>query len=114
MSDGNRERETTTIVTTDGGGRGGGTAIAVILLIAVLALLFYLFGDSLMGGCGETTKDDVDVAAPTGCGTGSKVVEKPPLLLKGAAAARAQLKLYPRPRFGFASERLPPSRRGMG
>jgi hypothetical protein len=55
------ERETT-VVTTDGGG-GGGTILAVVLLIAVLALLFYLFGDQIMGGSKET-KIDVDVAAP--------------------------------------------------
>jgi hypothetical protein len=71
MSDHDRERETTTIVTTDGGGRGGGTVIAVILLIAVLALLFYLFGGNLMGGGGETTDVKVDIAAPTGGGSGS-------------------------------------------
>jgi hypothetical protein len=70
MSDHERERETT-VIHTDGGDRGsGGTVIAVILLIAVLALLFYLFGGQLMGG-GETTDVKVDVAAPTGGGSGS-------------------------------------------
>ena len=55
------ERETT-VVTTDGGG-GGGTILAVVLLIAVLALLFYLFGDRIMGG-GTDTDVKVDVSAP--------------------------------------------------
>jgi hypothetical protein len=56
------ERETT-VVTTDGGGGGGGTVVAVILLIAVLGLLFYLFGDRLMGG-GEDTDINVNVSSP--------------------------------------------------
>lgn len=60
------ERETT-VITTDGGGGGGGTLIAVILLIAVLGLLFYLFGDRLMGGS-KDTKIDVDVSAPANSG----------------------------------------------
>jgi hypothetical protein len=56
------ERETT-VIATDGGGGGGGTILAVILLIAVLGLLFYLFGDRLMGGS-KDTKIDVNVSAP--------------------------------------------------
>lgn len=56
------ERETT-IVTTDGGGGGGGTVIAVILLIAVLGLLFYLFGDRLMGGS-KDADINVNVSTP--------------------------------------------------
>ena len=60
------ERETT-VITTDGGGGGGGTIVAVILLIAVLGLLFYLFGDRLMGGS-KDTKIDVDVSAPAKSG----------------------------------------------
>lgn len=60
------DRETT-VITTDGGGGGGGTIVAVILLIAVLGLLFYLFGDRLMGGS-KDTKIDVDVSAPGNSG----------------------------------------------
>jgi uncharacterized membrane protein len=60
------DRETT-VITTDGGGGGGGTIVAVILLIAILGLLFYLFGDRLMGGS-KDTKIDVDVSAPAKTG----------------------------------------------
>ena len=63
MSDHDRE---TTVIHTDGGG-GGGTILAVVLLIAVLALLFYLFGDRIMGS-GTDTKVDVDVSAPAKSG----------------------------------------------
>ena len=56
------DRETTVITTGDGGG-GGGTIVAVILIIAVLGLLFYLFGDRLMGGT-KDTKIHVNVSAP--------------------------------------------------
>ncbi len=56
------DRETTVITTGNGGG-GGGTIVAVILIIAVLGLLFYLFGDRLMGGS-KDTKINVDVSAP--------------------------------------------------
>jgi len=62
MADRDTDRETT-VVHTDGGG-GGGTILAVVLLVAVLALLFYLFGDRLMGSNDTTIKADVDVAAP--------------------------------------------------
>jgi hypothetical protein len=56
------DRETTVITTGDGGG-GGGTIVAVILLIAVLGLLFYLFGDRLMGGSKDTDVN-VNISAP--------------------------------------------------
>jgi hypothetical protein len=36
--------------------------VAVVLLIAVLALLFYLFSDRIMGS--KDTKINVDVSAP--------------------------------------------------
>jgi hypothetical protein len=62
MADNDTDRETT-VVHTDGGGSGG-TILAVVLLIAVLALLFYLFGDRLMGSDDTTIKADVDVSAP--------------------------------------------------
>lgn len=62
MADRDTDRETT-VVHTDGGGSGG-TILAVVLLIAVLALLFYLFGDRLMGGHDTNIKADVDVTAP--------------------------------------------------
>jgi hypothetical protein len=55
------DKETTVIHTGDGGG-GGGTIVAVILLIAVLALLFYLFSDRILGT--KNTKINVDVSAP--------------------------------------------------
>jgi hypothetical protein len=60
------DKETTVITTGDGGG-GGGTIVAVILIIAVLGLLFYLFGNRLMGGS-KDTKIDVDVSAPAKTG----------------------------------------------
>ena len=63
MTDPDRERETTIIHTDGGGGGGGGTVIAVVLLIAILALLFYLFGNQLMGT--KKTKVDVDINAPS-------------------------------------------------
>ena len=56
------DRETT-VIATDGGGGGGGTIIAVILLIAILGLLFYLFGDRLMGGS-KDADINVNVSAP--------------------------------------------------
>jgi hypothetical protein len=63
MADTDSDRETT-VVTTDGGGGGGGTIVAVVLLIAVLALLFYLFSDRILGSKDTNIKADVDVSAP--------------------------------------------------
>jgi len=59
------EKETTIIETREGG--SGGTLLAVVLLIAVLALLFYLFQDQIMG-TGDDTKIDVDISAPGNAG----------------------------------------------
>ena len=44
------EREREVIVTNDGGGSGFGMLAGVILVLAVLAILFFVFKDRILGG----------------------------------------------------------------
>jgi hypothetical protein len=59
------EREREVIVTNDGGGGGGTALIAVVVLVAVLAILFFVFKDSIMGNGNPTDiKADVKIDTP--------------------------------------------------
>ena len=59
------EREREVIVTNgDGGGGGGfGMLAGVILVLAVLAILFFVFKDSILGG-GRDINADVKIETP--------------------------------------------------
>ena len=58
------EREKEVIVTNgDGGGSGFGMLAGVILVLAVLAVLFFVFKDRIMGG-DTNIKADVKVEGP--------------------------------------------------
>ena len=58
------EHEREVIVTNDGGGGSGfGMLAGVILVLAVLAVLFFVFKDQIMGG-DTNIKADVKVEAP--------------------------------------------------
>ena len=63
------EREREVIVTGDGGGGSGfGVLAGVVLVLAVLAVLFFVFKDQIMGG-DTNIKADVKVEGPaTGSG----------------------------------------------
>ncbi|HYI47303.1 MAG TPA: hypothetical protein VEX35_02460 [Allosphingosinicella sp.] len=59
-----RERE---VIVTEGGDRGSGFGMlaGVILVLAVLAVLFFVFKDRILGGGGDTNiKADVKVEGP--------------------------------------------------
>ena len=52
------EREKEVIVTNgDGGGGGFGMLAGVILVLAVLAVLFFVFKDRIMGGSSDINAD---------------------------------------------------------
>ena len=58
------EREKEVIVTGDGGGGGGfGMLAGVILVLAVLAILFFVFKDRIMGGS-QDINADVKIETP--------------------------------------------------
>jgi uncharacterized membrane protein len=57
------DREKEVIVTDGGGGAGFGMLAGVILVLAVLAVLFFVFKDRIMGG-DTNIKADVKVEAP--------------------------------------------------
>ena len=57
------EREKEVIVTNDGGGGGGfGMLAGVILVLAVLAILFFVFKDRIMGS--QDINADVKIETP--------------------------------------------------
>jgi len=61
------DREKEVIVTSDGGGGGSGFGMlaGVILVLAVLAILFFVFKDSILGGAGtQDIKADVKIETP--------------------------------------------------
>ena len=43
------DREKEVIVTGDGGGSGAGMLIGIVLVLAVLAILFFVFKDQILG-----------------------------------------------------------------
>lgn len=59
------DREKEVIVTNDGGGGGAGFGMlaGVILVLAVLAVLFFVFKDQIIGG-DTNIKADVKVEGP--------------------------------------------------
>ena len=50
------------IVTSDGGGGGAGMLIGVVLVLAVLAILFFVFKDQILG---RSTAINADVKVET-------------------------------------------------
>lgn len=58
-----REKE---VIVTDGGGGGSGFGMlaGVILVLAVLAILFLVFKDRILGGGDTNIKADVKVEGP--------------------------------------------------
>ncbi|HTU13530.1 MAG TPA: hypothetical protein VMG08_21755 [Allosphingosinicella sp.] len=59
------EREREVIVTNDGGGSGFGMLAGVILVLAVLAVLFFVFKDQIMGGGSTDINADVKIETPS-------------------------------------------------
>jgi len=57
------EREKEVIVTGDGGGGGAGMLIGVVLVLAVLAVLFFVFKDRIMGS--SDINADVKIETPS-------------------------------------------------
>ncbi len=59
------EREREVIVTNDGGGGGGlGMLAGVILVLALLAILFFVFKDQIMGSGATDINADVKIETP--------------------------------------------------
>ena len=59
------EREKEVIVTNgDGGGSGFGMLAGVILVLAVLAILFFVFKDRIIGGSSDINAD-VKIESPS-------------------------------------------------
>ena len=59
------EREREVIVTgNDGGGSGFGMLAGVILVLAVLAVLFFVFKDNILGSGTTDINADVKIDAP--------------------------------------------------
>jgi hypothetical protein len=60
------EREREVIVTNDGGGGGSGFGMlaGVILVLAVLAILFFVFKDNILGSGTTDINADVKIDAP--------------------------------------------------
>ena len=59
------EREREVIVTNDGGGGSGfGMLAGVILVLAVLAILFFVFKDNILGSGTTDINADVKIDAP--------------------------------------------------
>ena len=58
------EREKEVIVTNDGGGGGFGMLAGVILVLAVLAILFFVFKDNILGSGTQDINADVKIETP--------------------------------------------------
>lgn len=59
------EREREVIVTNDGGGGGGlGMLAGVVLVLAVLAVLFFVFKDRIIGGSDINADIKIETPAP--------------------------------------------------
>ena len=56
------DREKEVIVTGDGGGSGAGMLIGIVLVLAVLAILFFVFKDQILG---HNTDINVKVDTPS-------------------------------------------------
>ena len=78
------ERENEVIVTNDGdgGGSGFGMLAGVILVLAVLAVLFFVFKDRIMGGSSDINAD-VKIETPS---TSNSTLSRP---ADGGASAAA-------------------------
>lgn len=62
------DREREVIVTSDGGrdrGSGFGMLAGVILVLAVLAVLFFVFKDNILGSGSTDINADIKVETPT-------------------------------------------------
>ena len=57
------DREKEVIVTSDGGGSGFGMLAGVILVLAVLAVLFFVFKDRILGS--SDINADVKIETPS-------------------------------------------------
>lgn len=58
------DREKEVIVTGDGGGSGAGMLVGVVLVLAVLAILFFVFKDRILG-TGHDINADVKIETPS-------------------------------------------------
>lgn len=58
------EHEKEVIVTDSGGGSGLGMLAGVILVLAVLAILFFVFKDQIMGSGSTDINADVKIETP--------------------------------------------------
>ena len=58
------EREKEVIVTNGDGGGGSGVLIAVVLLVLVVGVLFYLFGQGMLGGGDKDINADIKIETP--------------------------------------------------
>jgi hypothetical protein len=59
------DREKEVIVTDSGGGSGFGMLAGVILVLAVLAILFFVFKDRILGGGDANVNIKVETPAKT-------------------------------------------------
>ena len=59
------EREKEVIVTRDGGGGGFGMLAGVLLVLAVLAVLFFVFKDNIMGSGATDINADIKIETPS-------------------------------------------------
>ncbi len=59
------EREREVIVTNDGGGGGAGMLIGVVLVLALLAVLFFVFKDNILGSGTSDINADVKIETPS-------------------------------------------------
>ena len=59
-------REKEVIVTNDGGGgAGAGMLVGVVLVLAVLAVLFFVFKDNILGSNTKAIDADIKIETPS-------------------------------------------------